>query len=1237
MGLSFTNYAVKLMPAPHPVLVLKTLVTGVCTLLFSFISTSSISQVIQKEASVWYFGMKAGIDFNTLPPQALTNGQLSTSEGCATICNKHGNLLFYTDGINVFDKTHTVMPNGNGLTGNPSSTQSGIIVPNPDSAHIYYVFSTSGGTGAQTAYSIVDTTLNIGKGDIKVKNAHLLNQGGEKLTAVKHSNGKDFWVITHQSLTDSFHVYLVTGAGVNPTPVISEAGFHQSYLAIGYLKASPNGQKLVGVEYINKFAEIFDFNPSTGIISNAQKLDSGKMFYGAEFSPSGDYLYITSTTMNPMELTQYNLRAGSFANIVASRTVIKSFVGQSPGALQLGPDGKIYMSLMPTSFLSVIEYPEKSGSNCGFIDSAVSLNGRLCHYGLPTFIQSFFKRLTVDIAHEELVCGKLSFNIWNIGDTAKVINSFWDFGDGTTLNNGLFVNKTYAAHGTYNIKNIIHLGGDFPRVDTVFKTIKTKQLPKAGFNLTATTACLKNNSYQFTDTSKYYGGSIVGETVWIYTDVASLPKKNQLTISRRHISTGLKGVMLKITSDEGCLDSVTTTYTIKPDAKSVFSVGGDQCFNTNRLQPYPLSSIDTPASIIGYAWEFGDGTSDTAATPLKVYADTGNFKISLVSIADNGCHDTAIGNFAVNPSPQANITATNVCQYDTLEIKNATTIKKGVLTYKWSYGDGHTDTAFEKNKLYKDTGIKQLKLVATSEMFCRDSVTVPVRVIPSPKADFSFGILCDNISVSFSDNTQRFNATVLENKWFFGDGGQLQNTGNSQHLYNDSGWRNIKLYTKSVDGCDDSIEKRVYISPRPQVSFYINDSLQCLRDNYFTFSESVALKRGSVSAFQWKFNDILAGTSPFWGGALPSHGQYDVKLIAVTDSGCIDSFAKQVTVWPQASLAVTVNDTSQCLGGNSFILTNNSTISQGTLSYLWKFSTGQTHNTATPLPISFSVPGIYQAWLITASDNGCTDSILTNLFIEFNPQADFVTQTICENDSAYFINTTAGDASGWLWHFGDGVTSVIKEPIHKYPSAGVYQVTLIGRSANGCGDTMVKDSGVVVSPAPKVYFTTEIGDNVAGNTKVNFINQTLFGDNFSWAFGNGGFSRAKNPSESYKDTGYFKVILSAINNFNCFDEFDTLLYLAPDYNIVIPNAFTPNKDPLNPTFKIEGTYYYKEYEMKIFDRWGKLLFLSYNPAEGWDGDHESIPLPDGVYTYAIRLVDYLGKVRTHRGMLHLIR
>src|SRR5688572_15417510 len=95
----------------------------------------------QKEGNIWYFGDRAGVDFNSGSPKALTNGMLITAEGCATICDVNGKLLFYTDGISVWNRKHKKMPNGFDLKGDPSSTQSGIIVPYPNDTTKYYVFT----------------------------------------------------------------------------------------------------------------------------------------------------------------------------------------------------------------------------------------------------------------------------------------------------------------------------------------------------------------------------------------------------------------------------------------------------------------------------------------------------------------------------------------------------------------------------------------------------------------------------------------------------------------------------------------------------------------------------------------------------------------------------------------------------------------------------------------------------------------------------------------------------------------------------------------------------------------------------------------------------------------------------------------------------------------------------------------------------------------------------------------
>ena len=117
----------------------------------------------QGQNNNWYFGLNAGITFNTNPPSALTNGQLNTFEGCAAISDNAGNLLFYTDGTTVYNKLHAIMTNGSALFGHLSSTQSAIIVPLPGSNTIYYIFTLDAFAGTHgVCYSIVDMTLILG-------------------------------------------------------------------------------------------------------------------------------------------------------------------------------------------------------------------------------------------------------------------------------------------------------------------------------------------------------------------------------------------------------------------------------------------------------------------------------------------------------------------------------------------------------------------------------------------------------------------------------------------------------------------------------------------------------------------------------------------------------------------------------------------------------------------------------------------------------------------------------------------------------------------------------------------------------------------------------------------------------------------------------------------------------------------------------------------------------------------
>ncbi len=165
-----------------------------------------------KRTQNWYFGDKAGLSFVTDPPAVLTDGAMYALEGCATISDTTGNLLFYTNGQTVWNKNHQVMDNGTGLLGRASSTQAALIVPWPDNDSLFYIFTTHGRGLIQDGlrHSIVNINENNGLGKVVAKNNLLVDVVCEKLTATHHANGRDVWVLVHGFPNDSFYAYLVT-------------------------------------------------------------------------------------------------------------------------------------------------------------------------------------------------------------------------------------------------------------------------------------------------------------------------------------------------------------------------------------------------------------------------------------------------------------------------------------------------------------------------------------------------------------------------------------------------------------------------------------------------------------------------------------------------------------------------------------------------------------------------------------------------------------------------------------------------------------------------------------------------------------------------------------------------------------------------------------------------------------------------------------------------------------------
>jgi gliding motility-associated-like protein len=478
----------------------------------------------QREAGIWYFGQEAGLDFNSGSPVAITNGKIITGEGCATISDHNGNLLFYTDGRDVYNAQHRIMPNGNGLLGHSSSTQSAIIVPNPNNPFIYYIFTVDEPNNSNADgnpltysddkvndglnYSEVNMNLDNGLGDINPskKNIHLITYNSnnteeslfkcsEKISAVQHADGNSIWVITH--FINKFYAFQVSNSGVQTTPKISTIGTTVptgGYLlnAVGFLKSSPDGKKLGIVHMATKKTnetgpknnvvrnsgkvELYDFNNSTGIISNPITLLSGVNPYGIAFSSKTKKLYVTSNNYNSEELPegsslfQFDLEQN---DIPSSKVLIKKN-GWVAGALQLAIDEKIYRAGYPifgeAEYLSVIHAPEKSGTDCNFKERDLFLEGKKAVKGLPPFIQSLF---LFNFKYQYTCLGDSTHFYISTFETIDAV--LWDFGDGTTSTD-IDAYHTYKNTGVYTVSLTKTVNGEVKEPITKEVTITEKPI-----------------------------------------------------------------------------------------------------------------------------------------------------------------------------------------------------------------------------------------------------------------------------------------------------------------------------------------------------------------------------------------------------------------------------------------------------------------------------------------------------------------------------------------------------------------------------------------------------------------------------------------------------------------------------------------------------------------------------------------------------------------------------------------
>lgn len=617
---------------------MKTRIALLSVLIFTYTTHNVFAQ---GEANFWYFGDSAGLDFNSGTPVALTNGVLSTFEGCATISTSAGALRFYTDGSTVWNNIHIPMPNGTGLLGSYSSTQSAVIVPKPGNPNIYYIF-TSDETGGPNGlkYSEVDMTLAGGLGDITAnKNVPLTAPVAEKITAVKKANNIDIWVIAHTFTTDTFFVYSVTSAGVNNVPLISTAGTSDlSLTGVGYLKASADGSKLVQALSNISTVDVLNFNTSTGAVSSNFSFPFNAV-YGVEFSPDASRLYAASWLSD--SLYQYNMTLSNSAAIISSGTVVG--ISSSLGALQLGPDNRLYLAKGTQGTLDCVTNPNTLGIGCGLVNNAVNLSGKICQVGLPNFIQTYFNHPSISYVNN--CVGDTTYFLFS--DTSAIDSAQWNFGDPVSspfnVSTLLHPGHIFSSAGTYNVVVVTHSGSI---TDTLHTIVVIKGLPVFTIG---------------NDTSMCPGSSLVLDPGPGYSDYLW-----QNSSTNQTFTASAPGIYYVSVSN----NCETATDTIQIALGTITVTVNNTSICNGQTATLIANGADT------YSWSFG-ATATSINTATAAPQSTTTYTVTGVN---GNCTDTALSQVIVFQLPVASAG-------NDITVSSCSSVQlnaSGGITYSWS-------------------------------------------------------------------------------------------------------------------------------------------------------------------------------------------------------------------------------------------------------------------------------------------------------------------------------------------------------------------------------------------------------------------------------------------------------------------------------------------------------------------------------------------------------------------------
>lgn len=1163
-------------------------------------------------ANIWYFGDYAGIDFNPLPDGpavAIANNVMEAPEGTATISDQNGQVIFFTDGETMWDRDENVLATGIG--GEQGATQSSIIVPVDGDETLYYIFTTQAVSNGNTnfAYSLFD--LKVGtNGAVTEQGQVLFSPSTERVT----SNGT--WVVMHEWGNSNFRAYQVSTDGIS-NPTISSAGSEHAYTptesAEGYMKFG--GDNLLAVALPNasgNTVELFDFVDSSGVVTNPRILDlttdqaaAGEV-YGIEFSPSGSKLFASVYDGSSTTLYEYAIDSLGEVSFLHAEDI-----AEAAGALQVGPDGQIYVAVEGAGYVLTFSANEDIEEQTDFsslqqFSLAVSTSppsSPTSHIGLPNFVQIISTQTSGPSMSIDGFClgSETSFS----GTGTDTIDEYlWRFGDGTTSTEQE-ITHTYAAAGDYDVSlEITNRCG----LDTIlYQTITISAPPDDPIFITGGNAVLCNGDVTLmasdgTDSELTYEWS-TGET----TNTIDVSDQGEYSVT--------------ITNAAGCTSDGSI---IVADNRPTVDLGPDQTI----CEDVPIDDLDAGnPSATSYAWTINSSPSGSTQTQAVNTQSTGTYVYAvtvtgpLTDEDDVPCTASDEIVFIINEGPT----------YSTSVVQPS--------------GCGTTDGEISVTVATPTTSTFTYTLSGPVSYQATD-LDVGVAETATGLSSGTYGIaVTDQVSGCFSTSTETLNnAAFAVTATYIGscdpviDVTLASLTGTVTYRVIDADTGDEVIASTSADATSGSFTTATIeedgnyivevtdaggcINSSSEVTVTRNDEVEVTLTSDACAATATAEATNTANAtFDWSgspsgsINGSTTGTTVSLNA-----GTWDLVVEATDNSGAgLCTSTNTITVTVEDVITPTLSQSSACADEVTITVDPDDTGS-----YLYEWTRNGTVDTSLGgSTVTASTDDSGDVFSVTLYDrsNGCdyTSADLTVNVIGDISLTLIPTDAGCEGvDFTLTASTNAALSSATFeWFYGGSVISGASNATLIDNRSGTYGVTVAITGCDASAEiTIALDPSTPGSLPSRAYICNDPANTDPETSQVTLDPGSDF-LSYNWLKDG---SSLNETSETYTATEEGIYTVELINIYNCPSTDETVVEIECTPKITGPNAFRPGG--LNSTFSL-FTFFIDDdnFQIYIFNRWGEMVFASSDRAFEWNGSYDNNtgkPLPPGTYSYVVK-------------------